>query len=59
MKVVTGDIRNEKTVLDIMAGVDVVIHCAASVDTNMYQDEEGLNQTNVDGKHELKGRKEL
>lgn len=52
MKVVTGDIRNEKTVLDIMAGVDVVIHCAALVDTNMYQDEEGLKTTNVDGKHE-------
>lgn len=59
MKVVTGDIRNEKTVLDIMTGVDVVIHCASLVDTNMYQDEEGLKQTNVDGKHELKGRKEL
>lgn len=49
MKVVTGDIRNEKTVRDIMDGVDVVIHCAALVDTNMYQDEEGLKQTNVDG----------
>lgn len=50
MKVVTGDIRNEKTVRDIMVGVDVVIHCAALVDVNMYPDEEGMKQTNVEGK---------
>jgi len=50
MKVIVGDITKEKTVLEAMEGVDVVIHCAALIDTEFYPDEKAMKRVNVDGK---------
>ena len=49
MKVITGDILNEKLVLDAMQSVDVVIHCAALTDISLDPDEKAMQRTNVDG----------
>lgn len=49
MKVITGDISSERTVLDAMQGVDVVIHCAALCDVSLEPDEKAMHRTNVDG----------
>lgn len=49
MKVITGDITSEKTVMEAMPGVDVVIHCAALCDLSLEPDHKAMHRTNVDG----------
>jgi 3beta-hydroxy-delta5-steroid dehydrogenase / steroid delta-isomerase len=49
MRVITGDITNEKIVLDAMRDVDVVIHCAAVIDVGFEPDENIMKRVNVDG----------
>ena len=53
MKVITGDITDEKTVLDAMKDVDVVIHCAAVIDIGFEPDEKLMRRVNVDGTSNL------
>lgn len=56
MKVIVGDITAEQTVLEAMNGVDVVIHCAAIIDTSLYPDEVAMKRVNVEGKCALISR---
>lgn len=49
MKVIVGDITKERTVLEAADGVDVIIHCAALVDTEFYPDEHAMKRVNVEG----------
>lgn len=49
MKVITGDITNEKTVMEAMQGVDVVIHCAAVIDIGFEPNEKLMKKVNVEG----------
>lgn len=49
MKVMTGDITDERTVLEACRDVDVIIHCAAVIDLEFYPDDQKMKRVNVDG----------
>jgi len=53
MKVITGDITNEKIVMDAMREVDVVFHAAAIIDTSFEPNENLMRRVNVDGTSNL------
>lgn len=53
MKVIVGDITKERTVLEAMDGVDVVIHCAAVIDNDLYYDELAMKRVNVEGMSQI------
>lgn len=46
---VTGDIRDQSKLAKAMAGVDVVIHCAAKVDLSLDPNAKELYSVNVEG----------
>lgn len=52
MKVIVGDITKERTVLEAVDGVDVVIHCATLIDVDFFPDEAAMRRVNVEGKRE-------
>ncbi|KAI1292310.1 3 beta-hydroxysteroid dehydrogenase/Delta 5--_4-isomerase type 4 [Halotydeus destructor] len=53
IKVIVGDITKERTVLEALDGVDIVIHCAAHSDTTLYPDEATMERVNVEGTRNL------
>lgn len=50
IKIITGDIRNERTVINALEGVNCVIHCAALISKDLFPDEKSLKSVNVEGK---------
>lgn len=50
MQIITADIRNERQLMKAMEGVDVVIHCAALIDVDLFPNEKELHSVNVEGK---------
>lgn len=55
MQITTGDIRNQRQLVQAFKDVDVVIHCAALVDVNYTPNEEELYSVNVEGKGSVVG----
>lgn len=49
MQIITGDIRNEKLLLEVMKDVDVVIHCASLIDLELCPNQNELYSVNVEG----------